>query len=112
MHYTEESIRILSKNLRALQSILRLKILAALSTDPITVSDLAQQLWVSQPLLSWHLGELRRAGLVDADRVGREVYYHLQQDTIRALILELAEMLELDLCRAEPQTITEESNHG
>ncbi len=112
MNYTDESIRALSKNLRALQSMLRLKILAALSADPITVSDLAHQLWVSQPLLSWHLGELRRAGLVDADRVGREVYYRLQQETLRVLILELAELLGLDLCRSEPQTITEESNHG
>lgn len=110
--HTEETIRRLSKDLRALQAILRLKILSALGQQGAArVSELGEQLRVSQPLLSWHLGELRRVGFVDAERVGREVFYQLRRETLRPLILELADLLALDLCRDENQTPTEESKH-
>lgn len=94
---TESSahLRSLATELRALASVLRLKILAALADGEHNVTDLSQQLRVSQPLLSWHLNELRLAGFVEAERVGREVRYRLNPALFRQLTQDLEALLGL-----------------
>src|SRR5579859_5400525 len=60
---------------RAVGDIGRMKILSELANEPeISVSDLAERLVMSQPLASWHLRILRRAGLLTTRREGRQVY--------------------------------------
>ena len=63
--------------LKTLASPRRLEILHALAHGPIEVGRLAQQIGASQPNVSQHLAVLRTAGLVDAERDGREVRYRL-----------------------------------
>ena len=71
---TEASARDLRTYYRALGDDTRLRILQLLATDgEHTVSALAVRLRLSQPLLSWHLRRLRRAGVVRTVRAGREV---------------------------------------
>lgn len=73
--YTE-----LKKMLRALGDEVRLNILHALALgDEVKVTDLAQRLAVSQPLVSWHLTILRHMEFVRTRRQGREVYCSLDQ---------------------------------
>ncbi|MCS6846721.1 MAG: metalloregulator ArsR/SmtB family transcription factor [Anaerolineae bacterium] len=50
----------------------------------LTVSEITEQIGVSQPTVSHHLAILRDAGLVTADREGRETYYSLNQERITA----------------------------
>ena len=70
----EASTRDLRTYYRALGDDTRLRILQLLATEgQHTVSALALRLRVSQPLLSWHLRRLRRAGVVSTVRSGREV---------------------------------------
>lgn len=88
-------LRSLATELRALASVLRLKILAALAEGERNVTDLSQQLRVSQPLLSWHLNELRLAGFVEAERAGREVRYRLNPALFRQLTQDLETLLGL-----------------
>lgn len=89
-------LRALAAELRALASVLRLKILAALAErGESNVTELSLQLRVSQPLLSWHLNELRRAGFVVAERNGREVRYRLNPPLFRQLTQDLATLLGL-----------------
>lgn len=72
----------LQRALRALGDEVRLNIVRVLAGHgEVNVTDLAATLVISQPLVSWHLGSLRRAGLVHKRRQGREVYISL--DTIR-----------------------------
>jgi len=72
----------LKRMLRALGDSVRLNILHALARDgEVKVTDLAQRLMVSQPLVSWHLSILRRMEFVRTRRQGREVYCSL--DTAR-----------------------------
>ena len=60
--------------LRAMADAARLRILQLLSRDQeTTVSELTRTLRISQPLASWHLRTLRRAGLVTTHRDGRQV---------------------------------------
>lgn len=63
--------------LRTLASPRRIEILHALATGPIEVGRLATSLGASQPNVSQHLAVLRSAGLVEAQRDGREVRYRL-----------------------------------
>jgi DNA-binding transcriptional ArsR family regulator len=46
----------------------------------LSVTELAAELRVSQPLISWHLGVLRRVGLVSVRREGRMVRYSLDRE--------------------------------
>src|SRR5690348_13363319 len=61
----------------------RLAILSLLSRREMPVSEIADRLRLSQPLLSWHLRIMRKAGLVVTRRVGREVQCRLDREAIR-----------------------------
>ncbi len=63
--------------LRTLANPNRLDILHRVAAGPCEVGRLAEALGLSQPNVSQHLAILRTAGLVDADRDGREVRYRL-----------------------------------
>jgi ArsR family transcriptional regulator len=63
--------------LKVLASPRRLEILHHLADGPTEVGRLAAELGVSQPNVSQHLAVLRAAGIVDAERDGREVRYRL-----------------------------------
>jgi DNA-binding transcriptional ArsR family regulator len=83
--YTE-----LEKLARALADKVRLNIVRILAnSQEVNVTDLTQQLLISQPLVSWHLAILRRNGLVRTRRQGRQVYCSLDvarcQQSLRQL---------------------------
>lgn len=80
---------------RALGDVTRLRVVQILATEgERPVSDLVRRLRISQPLMTWHLHRLRRAGLVRTERVGREVrcsfdrerFAELQERSFRALM--------------------------
>lgn len=48
----------------------------------LTVSEITEQIGVSQPTVSHHLAILRDAGLVTVEREGRETYYSLNCERI------------------------------
>jgi len=61
--------------LKALSSPRRLEIIHRLADGPLEVGRLAEELGISQPNVSQHLSVLRAAGLVEAERRGRDVRY-------------------------------------
>ncbi len=66
----------------------RILILYALAEQPRNVSELAQDLGISQPAASRHLNLLRERGMVTARREGQAMIYQLHDDrTIQALDL-------------------------
>lgn len=98
---SEKELRRLTKGFQALHSVLRLRILAALAECESNVRDLESVLRVSQPLLSWHLTQLRQAGFVTAERVGREVRYRLQPAAFQELVRTMEALLEIPLSNEE-----------
>ena len=79
--------RELKITLKALAGIARLTIVYHLvHRGEITVTELIQLLGVSQPLVSWHLRKLRRAGIIQTRRVGRQVYCSLVPQRIKFCI--------------------------
>lgn len=71
---SEAALRELRTFHRALGDVTRLRIVQLLATDgEQMVSEIARRIRISQPLLTWHLHRLKRAGVVRTVRVGREV---------------------------------------
>ena len=68
--------------LKTLASPRRLEILHRLAEGPCEVGRLAEELGLSQPNVSQHLAVLRAAGVVEAERDGREVRYRLADDDV------------------------------
>ena len=63
---------------KALADVNRLRIVKRLAVGPATVGELIDTVGLSQPLVSWHVGRLRAAGVVETKRTGREVLCHLR----------------------------------
>ena len=81
--------------LKALAGVARMTIVYHLVRRPeITVTDLTVLLGISQPLVSWHLRKLRRAGVISTRRVGRQVYCSLNADRIQLCIQGLESLLD------------------
>lgn len=72
------SFEALAGRFGALSDPIRLRILAQLAEcDELCVCDLLRDSGIAPNLLSYHLGVLRRAGLIAAKRRGRWVDYRL-----------------------------------
>lgn len=71
---TTPTLRELELYYRSLADDSRMRIVQLLATEgEHSVSRLADRLRLSQPLMTWHLRRLTRAGIVRTERVGREV---------------------------------------
>lgn len=87
--YTE-----LKQMLKALGDVARLNLVHVLAAEgEVTVTDLVQALLISQPLVSWHLTILRRAGLVRTRRQGRLVYCSLNHERYQQCLRMLGEVI-------------------
>ena len=73
----DEITELQAEILKTLASPRRLQILHRLFDGPCEVRRLAAELGLSQPNVSQHLAVLRGAGLVEAEREGREARYRL-----------------------------------
>ena len=58
----------------------RLRIVQRLANASATVTELIDHVGLSQPLVSWHLGKLRAAGIVTTRRIGRETICSLRPE--------------------------------
>jgi len=85
--------------LKTLASPRRLEILHRLSDGPREVGRLAAELGLSQPNVSQHLAVLRTAGMVEAERDGREVRYRLSDPDVMVACGIMRSVLERRLIR-------------
>ncbi len=85
--------------LKTLASPRRLAILHALASGPIEVGRLAEAIGTSQPNVSQHLAVLRGAGIVEAEREGREVRYRLADPDVLVACGLMRTVLERRLTR-------------
>ena len=85
--------------LKTLASPRRIEILHALATGPMKVGRLARSVGASQPNVSQHLAVLRGAGIVEAEREGREVRYRLADPDVMIACGLMRAVLERRLTR-------------
>jgi len=81
--------------MKALADVARLTIVYHLAhQEEITVTALTDLLGISQPLVSWHLRKLRRAGLIRTRRVGRQVYCTLDYQRFQYCLQRQASLVD------------------
>lgn len=89
--------RELKSMMKALGGVARLTIvyhLAHRQDQEITVNSLTDVLNISQPLVSWHLNKLKRAGLIETRRAGRQVYCSLNLPRFQRCIRHLEGLID------------------
>jgi DNA-binding transcriptional ArsR family regulator len=69
---------------KALADVNRLRIVRRLAGGDASVRDLIEEIGLSQPLVSWHIGRLRAAGLIETRRKGRETLCRLRHEAFEA----------------------------
>lgn len=82
--------------LKALGNPDRLLLLCQLVHGEMNVGELEQRLEIVQPTLSQQLGVLRREGLVDTRRDGRQIYYSISSQEALAIIETLYKLFGAD----------------
>ncbi len=73
----------------------RLRILSVLTRAETCVCDLIDELELRQSLVSYHLGKLKKAGLVRTRRDAQWIYYSLDPDAWERLTTPLAGVVSL-----------------
>ncbi len=67
---------------KALADETRQKIMQLVCCEWRSVTEIVEQLQVTQPTVSHHLAILREAGLVQAREEGKQTFYRLNQDRL------------------------------
>lgn len=80
----------------------RLRILQAIGREKKSVSQIVEELSLSQPLVSHHLKELRRNYLLKVNREGPFVYYEISNNGILTLLAQMNAMAEEIIASHEP----------
>ena len=86
---------------KALADVNRLRIVRRLAAAEATVADLVLQVGLSQPLVSWHIGRLRAAGLVTTRRAGRETVCRLRPEAFVEFATREAAILGIERSAAD-----------
>jgi ArsR family transcriptional regulator, arsenate/arsenite/antimonite-responsive transcriptional repressor len=73
----------------------RLRILLLLAREERCVCDLIDALGLPQPLVSYHLGKLRKAGIVRTRRDSHWVYYSIDPSKLETALAPLSALLAL-----------------
>ena len=85
----------------------RRRILQLLASRPLTVSEIAAEFTVTRSAISQHLAVLGEAGLVDAEKVGRQRIYRVLPGGLRTLQAEIDRFWtdELDQLVADAESL-------
>ncbi|HFC30976.1 MAG TPA: ArsR family transcriptional regulator [Oceanospirillales bacterium] len=81
-----------ARMLKTLSSESRLMILCALEVREYSVTELHQQIGLSQSALSQHLATLRREGMVKTRRESQVIFYSLAQTNTTRIIEVLSDL--------------------
>ena len=82
----QSAVAVETRIFRALADPSRRAIFVSLTRGEAAVKALTARFDISQPAVSQHLATLKRAGLVQARRDGRRVYYRVQPRGLTPLI--------------------------
>jgi DNA-binding transcriptional ArsR family regulator len=70
------------KSLRALSDATRLRIVALLEKEELSVQELQEVMCLGQSRISTHLGLLQEAGLIQSRREGKRTFYRIASDVM------------------------------
>jgi ArsR family transcriptional regulator len=82
MYPTAHPMASILNSLRLIADETRLRLLLLLQKEELSVVELQEVLGMGQSRISSHLAQLRRAGLLQDRRAGKNIYYALAQDPV------------------------------
>ena len=85
----EEEMEKIVNFLKVMADKSRFRVLALLSEREYSVKELAGELGLKEPTISWHLTMLRNHDVVDLRQEGTSHFYRLKQEGVHALLKEL-----------------------
>ncbi len=99
-----------TKLFKALCDPSRITILTSLaeSSEPQTVSEVATCCPIDLSVVSRHLGTLREAGVIEAQKRGRQVFYRVRYTELASVLRNMADAIEA--CCPTDQLPQQESN--
>lgn len=83
---SDNTLRTITDILHLMGEVNRLKLLLTCLEKPQSVTDLAQQLQLSVPLVSHHLRLLRSARLLCTKRNGKHIFYEIADEHVRCIL--------------------------
>jgi DNA-binding transcriptional ArsR family regulator len=84
---TEEAALEVAVRLKALADPVRLRLMSMLLTsDEVCTCDMAPAVGLTDATVSHHLTQLRKAGLIEGERRGMNVYYRARRQALGALV--------------------------
>jgi ArsR family transcriptional regulator, arsenate/arsenite/antimonite-responsive transcriptional repressor len=83
----EDAALELAVRLKALADPVRLRLMSLLLTsEEVCTCELAPTVGLTEATVSHHLGQLRKAGLIEGERRGMNVYYRARREALGALV--------------------------
>ncbi|MBL1353718.1 MAG: helix-turn-helix transcriptional regulator [Zetaproteobacteria bacterium] len=96
----QDKIRAASEGLRAIAHELRLSVLCHLLNGSMCVAELMEATGASQSNLSQHLAKMRLLGIVNNEKKGQQVYYHIANPAFAELVHVLKTIYCPDMCES------------
>lgn len=94
---------------KALSDPTRRRVLQLLRTGPMSAGELSDQFEVSKPTMSAHFAVLKAADLVQAEKAGKSVIYHLKLSVLEEALLGFAHSFGLGAEAPESGKATKEA---
>jgi DNA-binding transcriptional ArsR family regulator len=85
-----------NKVFKALADPTRRRVLELLRAGSLTAGELSASFPVSKPTMSAHFSVLQEAGLIEAEKSGREIFYRLRMSVLEEALLGFAEALGIE----------------
>jgi len=85
-----------NKVFKALADPTRRRVLELLREGARTAGEIADRFPVSKPTMSAHFSVLQEAGLIEAEKDGRVIYYRLKMSVLEGALLGFAERLGIE----------------
>jgi ArsR family transcriptional regulator len=87
--------KLYSKLFKAFGDKSRLKIIAIVAANEVTVNEITEKVGLSQPTISRHLAILKEAGIVNDRREKQRVFYSLNKESVQAGCIGFCDCLEI-----------------
>ncbi|MUL64480.1 transcriptional regulator [Mycobacterium sp. CBMA 234] len=84
----DDQVRLVVEVFRMLADPTRVHLLWALSDSELSVNELAERVGKPAPSVSQHLAKLRMARLVQTRRAGTTIFYSLENEHVRQLVVD------------------------
>lgn len=93
----------LTRSIQALADPTRRAILQMLNGGDLTAGEIAARFHISAPSVSHHLGVLKNAGLVVAQRSGQKIIYRLNATVVQELLQQLMDLFQVGAAPASSE---------